>query len=186
VGRLTAARPAPARGLDLRRRLGREDGFGLIELMIATTVLTIALFALIGAFLSGIATIRRAGSVSTASSLAGTQLDLYRALTYSAIALDATAVGSTDTTYKSDSAIPGGVASEVTTSCSGLPNQCNPSRSVTGPDHGRYRIDTYIVSDTPSGGRAVKLVTVVVRNASSLSSAPYVRRVSAFDSSTGG
>jgi prepilin-type N-terminal cleavage/methylation domain-containing protein len=183
VGRLTLARPAPGADRNLRRRLGGEQGFGLIELLIALTILAIALFALLAAFVTGVSTIRRAGSVSTASALASTQLGLYRALTYSAITLDATAVGSTDSTYQSDTAIPGGVATEVTSTCTGLPNQCNPSRTVTGPDHGQYRIDTYIVATTPTGGRAVKLVTVVVRNASTL--ATYVRRISAFDSSTG-
>jgi hypothetical protein len=34
---------------------------------------------------------------------------------------------------------------------------------VTGPDGRSYRVDTYIVSTTPTGGRAVKKVTVVVR-----------------------
>lgn len=151
-------------------------------------VLSIGLLALLGAFTSGVVTITRASRASTASSLASAQLELYRALTYPTIALDSTAVGSTDSVYRNDSALPGSnISNDITTTtgCSGLPNQCNPSRTVTGPDHGSYRIDTYIVSDTPSGGHAVKLVTVVVRNGSSPSSVPYVRRVSAFDTSTG-
>jgi prepilin-type N-terminal cleavage/methylation domain-containing protein len=184
VGRLTNLGLA---GRRLRRRLGTEDGFGIIELMIAIAILSIALFALLAGFVSGIATTRRAGYVATANALAGTQLDLYRALKYTDITLDSTALNSTDATYRSDAAIPGGIASEITSTCTGVPNQCNPSRTVTGPDHGSYRIDTYIVSNTPtsagSSGRAVKLVTIVVRNAST--NATYVRRVTAFDQSTG-
>ena len=34
---------------------------------------------------------------------------------------------------------------------------------MTGPDNRSYRVDTYIVSTTPTGGRALKQVTVVVR-----------------------
>jgi hypothetical protein len=73
--------------------------------------------------------------------------------------------GSGDSTYSSDSAYS---ASQVTGSgCS--PNTTPPtsattaSQTVTGPDALSYRIDTYIVSTTPTGGRALKKVTVVVR-----------------------
>jgi len=174
-------------GRRLRCRLRAQEGFGIIELMIAISILSIALFALLAGFVSGIATTRRAGYVATANALAGTQLDLYRALKYTDIALDSTALNSTDSTYRGDAAIPGGIASETTTTCTGLPTQCNPSQTVTGPDHGSYRVDTYIVSNTPtsglSSGRAVKLVTIVVRNSST--NATYVRRVTAFDQSTG-
>jgi Tfp pilus assembly protein PilV len=168
VGRLTAT----------RRRLRENGGFGLIELLIAMMVMTVALFAFLAAFTVGISTLRRSGSIATASALASSQLDLYRALTYAAITLDATSVAATD------SAIPGGTGSEVTSSCAGVPAQCNPSRTVTGADHATYRIDTYIVATTPTGGRADKLVTVVVRNPSNLASY-YVRRVLVFDSATG-
>ncbi len=40
---------------------------------------------------------------------------------------------------------------------------CTPTQTVTGPDGRSYRVDTYIVWTTPSGGTAVKQVTVVVR-----------------------
>ena len=70
-----------------------------------------------------------------------------------------------DSTYMADSAYS---ASQVTaTDCS--PNTTPPttattaSQTVTGPDSESYRIDTYIVSVTPTGGRALKQVTVVVR-----------------------
>jgi hypothetical protein len=56
---------------------------------------------------------------------------------------------------------------------------------VTGPDHGIYRVDTYIVLRTPTGGRAVKLVTVVVRDTSALTSTALARASTSFDQSTG-
>ena len=40
---------------------------------------------------------------------------------------------------------------------------CTPSQTVTGPDGHSYRVDTYVVSVVPSGGAAVKQITVVVR-----------------------
>jgi len=166
----------------------REEGFGLVEMMIALMVLSIGLLGLLSLFASGSSSIRRASRTSTASSLADSQLELYRALTYSAIALDQSALATVDSTYRSDPALPGGsTASEISTAtgCTGLPNQCNPSRTLTGPDSGSYRIDTYIVSDTPANGRTLKLVTVVVRDASNLTGPSLARDSSSFDQATG-
>jgi hypothetical protein len=73
----------------------------------------------------------------------------------------------------------------VTKVCAGPPyaNQCQPMRTVTGPDKISYRIDTYMVNYTPTNGRAVKWVTVVVRHATSLKA--LARLVSTFDQATG-
>lgn len=168
------------------RRLSRTGGFGLVELLIAMTILTIGLSAIMATFESGVIATRRASRTLTATALAASQLELYRALTYSVIALDQTAVNATDSTYRADPALGGSIGNDITTStgCSGLPNQCNPSFTATGADGGSYRIDTYVVSSAPAGGHAVKLVTVVVRNASSLSTT-YTRQSSTFDVATG-
>ena len=168
--------------------LKRADGFGLIELIIAMIILNVALIAIVGAFTAGTNAIRRASRVSTATSIADAQLELYRALTYSAIALDQTQANATDSTYRSDSALPGGSVANLittTTGCGGLPAQCLPERTQTGPDGGTYRVDTYIVAKTPTGGRTVKLVTVVVRDASNLANRPWVRQATSFDAATG-
>jgi hypothetical protein len=66
-----------------------------------------------------------------------------------------------------------------------VPNECNPSRVVTGADRKSYRIDSYITTSTLTGGRAIKVVTVVVRNANALSARPFARISSTFDQSTG-
>ena len=170
------------------RRLRRDGqaGFGLVELLIAMVVLNVGLIALIAAFSAGSATVRRTSRVATASTLADSQLERYRAITYTSIALDSTAVAATDSTYRADTALPGGsTANLITASCPTLPNECNPSRTQSGPDGGSYRIDTYIVTKIPTGGRALKLVTVVVRDANSVSAAPWIRRSTSFDASTG-
>jgi len=172
-------------------RLRSEQGFGLIELLMAMVMLNIGILAVVAAFNAGIVTINRASKVTTASALADQQLERYRALTYAAIALDATSVSSVDNTYKCDSALgascPNSTSGELTTTCSGspLPNECLPSRSVTGADRKQYRVDTYITSSTPTGGRALKIVTVVVRDARRLSARPLYRAASTFDQSTG-
>lgn len=169
----------------LRSRLRSQNGFGVLELLIAMTVMNIGILTLVAAFQSSAVAIKRASRISTASVLADSQMELYRALTYSAIALDAGALTSAnaDSTYAGDSAWS---SSQVTATCSGspLPNECQPTRTVAGADHNSYRVDTYIVEQTPTNGRAVRLVTVVVRDSSSLTTT-YAREASTFDLSTG-
>lgn len=167
-------------------RLRGEKGFGLLELLMAMTMLSIGILALVAAFNSGQIALARASRTSTAAALADAQMERYRALTYGAIQLDANAVNATDSTYRNDPVLGGNIANDVTTStdCSGVPPECNPSRSVVGADRRNYRIDTYITFTTPPSGRQVKLVTVVVRGTTS-PYPTYAREQSTFDLSTG-
>jgi type II secretory pathway pseudopilin PulG len=172
----------------VRVRLRAEAGFGLLELLVALTLLNIALLALVAAFNSGAIALRRASRTSTAAALADAQMERYRALTYDAIVLSSSAVSTTDTLYRNDAVLGGNIANDLTTStgctASPLPNECNPSRIAAGADHHSYRVDTYVTARTPTNGRAEKLVTVVVRQGR----APYstlARQQSAFDLSTG-
>jgi len=157
----------------------------------AMVMLNIGILAIVAAFNSGMFALNRASKISTASALADSQMELYRAVTYNSIALDSTALGSVDNTYKCDAALgascPNSTSGEITTTCSGspLPNECVPSRSVAGADHKNYRVDTYIVYTTPTNGRQLKVVTVVVRDGNTLSARPYARVSSTFDASTG-
>jgi type II secretory pathway pseudopilin PulG len=172
-------------------RLRSEAGFGLIELLMAMVMLNIGILAIVAAFNSSMFALNRASKISTASALADSQMELYRALTYNAIALDATSLGSVDNTYKCDAALgsscPNSTSGEITTTCSAspLPNECIPSRTATGADRKSYRVDTYITTTTPTNGRALKLVTVVVRDGRNLSGRPLARVGSTFDQSTG-
>ncbi|HEV2712043.1 MAG TPA: type II secretion system protein [Gaiellaceae bacterium] len=167
----------------MSRRLHREEGFGLIELLIAMVVLNIGLLAIVASFQAGIISLSRASRVTTASVLADQQMELYRAVTYDSIRL-ASATIPTSAPYTTD---PAYSASQITApSCSGppYPDECNASRTATGADNKSYRLDTYIVEVTPTGGRPVKQVTIVVRDAGNLSRV-YVRQASTFDRSTG-
>jgi Tfp pilus assembly protein PilV len=82
-------------------RVTSEDGFGLIELLIAMVVMQVALLAIIGAFGAGSVALRRASMLNTAAVLADTQMELYRAMPYDAIGLD-TASAPTTGNYVSD------------------------------------------------------------------------------------
>jgi Tfp pilus assembly protein PilV len=166
-------------------RLREESGFGMIELLLAMLMLNVGLLAVVAAFNSGIITLQRASRVTTASVLADQQLERYREITYANIRLEtiAATTADVDPTYRNDAArnYPNPMAIGT---CSGVPNECNPSRTATGADKRQYRIDTYILPQTPTGGRPVKVVTVVVRDASQLTRT-YVRQASTFDQSTG-
>jgi Tfp pilus assembly protein PilV len=165
----------------VRAALRKNDGFGLIELLLAMTMLNIGLLAVVAAFSSGIVSLNRASRITTAAVLADGQMELYRAITYNAIRLEPTSIPAgapytTDTAYS---------ASQVTApACAGPPDECNASRQATGADNKTYRVDTFIVSVTPTGGRAVKKVTVVVRDYNNLA-LTFARQVSTFDQSTG-
>ena len=139
-------------------------------------MLNIGLLAIVAAFNSGAIALKSAGEVSTASVLGDKQMELYRALKYTEIALDTTAVATAngDTTYQCDPANkvdPAGACgggnqqTQQQKTCGTMTPQCNPRQTVTGPDQRSYRVDTYVVAQTPPTGRTVKLVTIVVRRA---------------------
>ena len=169
----------------------REDGVGLVELIIAMTILTVGLLAILATFSSGMTALARSSRTATASTLADSQLQRYRAITYCAIRLrtgsipttapytnapdhDAAATKVTDTA-------PGSCGA-ITQACPAPPNtikECEATRDVTGPEGRPYRIDTYIVTKTVAA-RETKKVTVVVRDPSN-GDAVLTRHVSLFE-----
>jgi type II secretory pathway pseudopilin PulG len=180
----------------LRRRLRANDGFGLIELLAGMTMLNIGILALVTAFSSGQVALRRAATTATASSLADRQMELYRALTYGSIMLDEASINAADTTYKCDASygtdcnpLTDADATKVAKTCPACPTPLAPenlpTQPVTGPDGKSYRIDSYITEETPTNGRAVRRVTVVVRDSSALTGAPLARQSTVFDAATG-
>ena len=179
-------------------RAREENGFGLLELLMAMVMLNIGILAIVAAFNAGAVTLARASRISTAAALADTQMELYRGLTYGAIEFDTAEWNSatSDATYTSDSiyqqnmlnpTAPKALVPTVTGApCAGtpIPPQCDPSRTATGADHRSYRIDTYLYYDTPSGGGQLKTIAVVVRDGTNLSRS-LARESSTFDPSTG-
>src|SRR5918992_5605430 len=107
----------------VRAALRKNDGFGLIELLLAMTMLNIGLLAVVAAFSSGIVSLNRASRVTTASVLADGQMELYRSLTYNAIRLEPTSIPSSQP-YTNDVAYS---ATQVTGACAGPPPECNAS-----------------------------------------------------------
>jgi prepilin-type N-terminal cleavage/methylation domain-containing protein len=167
----------------LNRRAADNDGFGLIELLIAMTILAVAVGALILSFASSAVSLRRAGQKGTALTLADTQMEKYRTGVFTGVRIDGTLVpasGTYVTAHSTDSTIPpstnqavAGSNGDASCPTSSEPVACLPVQNVTGPDHRPYRVDTYVnyVNNdttlsirTPASGLTLKRVTVVVRD----------------------
>jgi Tfp pilus assembly protein PilV len=173
-----------------------EQGFGLIELIMAMVMLNVGILAIAASFNSGTVALRRASHISTASTLADQQMEGYRALLYSQIGFDTGQISGLDNTYKCDSVLGASCPNTVTTCASGTcsddtvptftcgtANTCLPRRTVSGsssPDGYSYRIDSYILYKTQTSGRQLKQITIVVRDGNTLSKT-LARLTSTFD-----
>jgi type II secretory pathway pseudopilin PulG len=171
----------------VRKRLRADQGgFGLIELLIAMVILNVGLLAIVASFQAGIVTLSRASRVTTAAVLGDQQMELYRGINYDSIRLASGTIPSS-APYTTDAAYTCSDCTPLLTSpvCPGpsYPDECNASRTATGADGKSYRIDTYISQTTPTGGRPVKRVIIVVRDAVDLR--VYARQASSFDQATG-
>ena len=69
----------------LKKCLRAEEGMTLIELLIAMTVMSIGIAALVAGFSSGIVSINRARTTSTAGTLADQQMELYRQASFTSL-----------------------------------------------------------------------------------------------------
>jgi prepilin-type N-terminal cleavage/methylation domain-containing protein len=181
------------------RRLQAEDGFGLIELMIAVTVLTVALLGLAAGYDQAFLSLHRASTKSVATELADKQLELYRSLDYASIGLDqtayanATTVGGAgyDSTYAADAAAIAASdpvdATPATIAACGSTPQCSPVQSIVGSDGRTYRLESFVrnVPESVTGVSWAELVaTVIVRDPGQAGSPEIVRETSAYDRSS--
>jgi prepilin-type N-terminal cleavage/methylation domain-containing protein len=169
------------------RLLRDEGGFGLIELLIAMTVLAVGILAIFAMFESGIRHITRASTVTTAGALADAEMENYRAIRYTAIGLpESLILAPPPSPYTSDPAYQPDAANRVPLDACGTP-PCTtnvPVQTLPGADGQSYRVDTYITWQAVAAGRNVKLVTIVVRDADDVTKT-WARTASWFDESTG-
>jgi type II secretory pathway pseudopilin PulG len=162
-------------------RVKDERGFMMVELLMAMTVMSIALTAMIVVFSTSMFATRRAAKVTTAAFLADAQMEAYRAMTSRDIGVDLSAgtVASLDSNYKNDSACANsttsktcatnGVAATETGPTGAAPHSCatingwypntlpcTPSRTVSG-------------ATTPASpdGRSYRVDTYIIQLAAS-------------------
>jgi Tfp pilus assembly protein PilV len=180
----------------VKSRACGQDGFGLIELLIAMVMLNVGILAIVAAFNSGIVSLARTSHIGTATSLADQQMELYRSQTYSCIYLSSGTIPGSGLYVTAGTAEGFYSASQITTpqgagspTCSAPDtNATDAQRIITGPDRHKYEIDAYIVNCpvgtcAPTGGRAELLVSVAVRDG--VSGQTWAREQSKFDQSTG-
>jgi Tfp pilus assembly protein PilV len=155
----------------------QEEGIGLVELVIAMTMLVIGIFAVASLFASAMVVSRRASETMTALTLAESKLETFRSMRYGQIGIDPSAFAAADSTYIADSAYSS--AHNVDVSGSSFA----PTEIVTGADHRSYRVDTYIVWQAVTATRSLKQVTVVVQSGSG-AARPLARVASRIDASS--
>ena len=138
-----------------------EEGMTLIELLIAMTVMSIGIAALVAGFSSGIVSINRARTTSTAGTLADQQMELYRQASFTSLPTTllgpTTPTGPDGQTYwmQVDGAWTCAVGTYSAGSCSGTP-----------------------------ASRPIKVLTITVRDGSAGAKLLFTENAT-FDSSTG-
>jgi prepilin-type N-terminal cleavage/methylation domain-containing protein len=194
--------------LDVRKDAA---GFGLVELLIAMTVLSVAILAMVATLSSGATAIDRSSRVTRAGALADGEMEAFRSLPWGTISLDSSktllatpspALCSTSCAIDVTASAPAATAScptvTSTTWTTPLYDTHCPSRTVLFTDGRTYRVDNYIRWICPSAGdpstasctgaspaaRRLKLVTIIVRAGDDLTKVLY-RESSTFDQSTG-
>src|SRR4051794_6528678 len=66
-------------------RLRADDGFGLMEILLAIIFITIAITVLVAGFASATTAINRASRISTAGVIADSQMERFRSMSYAYI-----------------------------------------------------------------------------------------------------
>jgi Tfp pilus assembly protein PilV len=113
-----------------RLRFGSEAGQGLIELLMALTLLTVGIGATLSLFASSLVSMRHAGKEGTALTLADRQMETYRSMPYSCISSTFTQ--------------PTGCLTYT-----GFPNPYSATQTPTSsdsPDHQLYDVTTSITT----------------------------------------
>ncbi len=155
-------------------RIRDDEGFGLVELLIAMTILTVAIMAIFAGFGSGALSLQRASRASTAATIADSKMEEFRRLAYSAI----TAPSST-AVIKDKNSIPPTPDKH--------PYWMSVDISYTCVVSGSTLVAGSPPTCTTVGGvasRPVKLVAIVVRDTSA-SGATLIKESSTFDEATG-
>lgn len=171
----------------MESRVREEDGFMLLELVMAMFVLTVAVLALMASYDSAFVSIHKSAQNTAASTLAQNQLELFTAMSYTSLGLDTTELSSvqaTNSTYTSDEAglDNADTATDVTFACGSTTN-CLPVQTLTGADHKDYTLETFIrdVPDLSYSGRNERVVTIIVRDPSTSDDTLVAKLSSAFD-----
>jgi Tfp pilus assembly protein PilV len=148
-------------------RAHSEEGLGLVELLIAMTVLAIGIGATLTLFADSLISMQHAGREGTALSLADRQMETYRSMPYNCISSAFT--------------MPSGCVSY-----SGFPNPYSASQTTTSadsPDHRLYDVTTAITSVS---GSSYQIKITVTQHGSSQTLAQETSDFSSAGQASGG
>ena len=171
-------------------RARSEAGFMTIELMVSIVVVTIALLAMMAAYMGAFASLHSSGQTSSAGLLAEKQLELYASLPYSSIGLDTSTLNTvkgtgtgSDANYKADEPTLPGTGADVTITGCGTSAQCSPVQTLTGADHHTYKVETFIraLTNPSETGWTEKVITVFVRDKTQSGTPIVFKEQTAFD-----
>ncbi|WP_411277315.1 hypothetical protein, partial [Gaiella sp.] len=164
-----------------------------LELLMAMTILAIAVGAFMSLYASSAVSLRTASISGNALTLVERQMEAYRTLVYADLGVSASTVPAAGTTYFTvrPTAVSSGftnVSAGATTSSECIaPTDPLPGcarQTITGPDNRSYIIDSYVLAQTPSGGRAGRQISVVVRLTSDTTGSIRGQATSAFDAAS--
>ena len=137
------------------RRVGGDDGFAMIELVIAMTILVVGIMAIVAGFSSGMDALKRASRATAAGAIADKQMEQYRQMPWASVpvatTIDPSVTGGDGRSYWVESAgswscPPAGTTLDLMTT----PETCKDGSGT-------------VVSE------AVKLMTITVRDGSATS-----------------
>jgi Tfp pilus assembly protein PilV len=148
-------------------RVRSEAGQGLVELLIAMTVLAIGIGATLTLFANSLISMQHAGKEGTALSLADRQMETYRSMPF-------TCISSTFT-------MPSGCVSY-----SGFPNPYSASQVTTSSDSPDHRIYDVTTAFTSASGSTYQIKVTVTPDASSAVLAQETSNFSSAGQSAGG
>ncbi len=148
-------------------RLRSEAGLGLVELLIAMTVLVIGIGATLTVFSDSLISLQHAGKEGTAITLADRQMETYRSMPYTCIS--------------SGFSAPSGCIAY-----SGFPNPYAATQTTTSsesPDHRLYDVATAI---TAASGSTYQIKITVTQHGASQVLAQETSNFSSLGQSAGG
>jgi type II secretory pathway pseudopilin PulG len=143
--------------------LGGESGSLLIELLIAMSILAIAIGALMAVYASTILSMRHTSVEGNALTLVDKQVEMFKTRAYSELRI--TGVPASGDPYVTSPPTNLSAAQKAVVSTGQVTGGTIPAiQTVTGPDNRAYRVDTYVFPLTPNLGQAGVQVTVAVRS----------------------
>lgn len=144
-----------------------EHGFGMVELLAAMTILSVALLALMASYDGAFLAFHNSTKTSAAANIADNQLELVDTLSYAQIGLDQStyaSVEASNATYTSDESDVVGSSTVHTISGCGTTANCLPVQTVTGSDGKAYTLETFVYDVANGASWSERTITAIVRD----------------------